>query len=63
MSSAIEIYNNPDFQYREDIFAILAVNAWELLLKAQLFRINKFKMRTIYELHPATNKDGSKAKR
>ena len=63
MLSAIEIYNKPDFQYREDIFAILAVNAWELLLKAQLFRINKFKMRTIYELHPATNKDGSKAKR
>jgi len=33
--SAIEIYNKPDFKYREETFAILMVNAWELLLKAK----------------------------
>ena len=34
MLSAIEIYNKPDFKYREETFAILAINSWELLLKA-----------------------------
>ena len=33
--SAIEIYNKPDFKYREETFAILIVNAWETLLKAK----------------------------
>lgn len=41
MLSAIEIYNKPNFQYREETFAILAVNAWELLLKAYYLRLNK----------------------
>jgi hypothetical protein len=26
--SAIEIYNKPDFKYREESFSILLVNAW-----------------------------------
>jgi hypothetical protein len=34
--SAIEIYNKPDFKYREQAFAILILNAWELLLKAKI---------------------------
>jgi len=34
--SAIEIYNKPTFAYREETFAILAINAWELLLKAKV---------------------------
>jgi len=34
--SAIEIYNKPDFKYREESFSILMVNAWELLIKAKL---------------------------
>ena len=29
--SAIEIYNKPDFKYREETFAILMINSWELL--------------------------------
>lgn len=33
--SAIEIYNKPDFRYREEAFAILMCNSWELLLKAK----------------------------
>src|SRR5208283_3351467 len=31
--SAIEVYNKPRFRYREETFAILMLNAWELLLK------------------------------
>src|SRR6266436_5862396 len=31
---AIEIYNKPGFQYRDECFVILLLNAWELLLKA-----------------------------
>jgi hypothetical protein len=33
--SAIEIYNKPNFSYREEAFAILMTNAWELLIKAK----------------------------
>ena len=33
--AAIEIYNKPTFSYREESFALLMVNAWELLLKAK----------------------------
>lgn len=36
--SAIEIYNKPDFKYREENFAILMINAWELLLKAKILK-------------------------
>src|SRR6202049_3857384 len=48
--SAIEIYNKPSFAYREETFAILALNAWELLLKAKLLDIkdNKLKCLHIY---------------
>jgi hypothetical protein len=38
--SSIEIYNKPAFAYREETFAILALNAWELLLKAKLLDIS-----------------------
>lgn len=38
--SAIEVYNKPDFKYREESFAILMVNAWELLLKAKILHDN-----------------------
>ena len=42
--SAIEIYNKPDFKYREESFSILMVNAWELLLKARILQRNKNKL-------------------
>ena len=32
--AAIEIYNKPGFQYRDECFVILILNAWELALKA-----------------------------
>jgi hypothetical protein len=50
MLSAIEIYNKPNFNYREETFSILAINAWELLLKAYILRLNKYKKDSIYEL-------------
>ena len=36
MMAAIEIYNKPVFQYRDECTVILLLNAWELLLKAIL---------------------------
>jgi hypothetical protein len=34
MISAIEIYNKPRLEYRDEVFVILLVNSWELVLKA-----------------------------
>ncbi len=39
--AAIEIYNKPQFEYREENFCILMLNAWELLLKARLIEENQ----------------------
>lgn len=61
MLSAIEVYNKPNFNYREETFAILAVNAWELLLKAIVLKQNRYKLRSLYVLKPYINKDGSKS--
>lgn len=34
MLAAIEVYNKPQIAYRDEVFVILVVNAWELLFKA-----------------------------
>ena len=39
--AAVEIYNKPAIEYRDEAFAILVVNAWELLLKAVLAKAKK----------------------
>ena len=39
--AAIEIYNKPMFQYRDECTVILLLNAWELLLKAILSKNKK----------------------
>jgi len=39
--AAVEIYNKPAIEYRDEAFAILVVNAWELLLKAVLAKGKK----------------------
>ena len=36
MMAAIEIYNKPTFEYRDECTVILLLNAWELVLKALL---------------------------
>lgn len=48
MVSAIEIYNKPAFQYREEAFSILAVNGWELLLKAKWLVENDDELESLF---------------
>lgn len=48
--SAIEIYNKPDFKYREESFSILMVNAWELLLKAKILKDKRNDLTVLYIL-------------
>ena len=48
MMAAIEVYNKPDFFYREEAFAILAVNAWELLFKAKWLADHRNRMQSLY---------------
>ena len=45
LASAIEIYNKPRIEYRDECTVILLVNAWELLLKAIL---SKERVRIFY---------------
>lgn len=52
--SAIELYNKPNFSYREESFAILMVNAWELLLKAKVLKENNGNLTKLYV--PISNK-------
>lgn len=52
--SSIEIYNKPDFKYREEIFTILNINAWELLLKAKILKDANGKIESLYAM-----KDGA----
>ena len=46
--SSIEVYNKPDFKYREESFTILMVNAWETLLKAKIVNDENNKLSSIY---------------
>lgn len=61
--AALEIYNKPDFRYREEAFSILMLNAWELVLKARVLKESGGKMRSIEVWEPRRKKDGSKSKR
>lgn len=63
MISAIEIYNKPDFKYREETFAILAINAWEFLLKAKWLKESGNKVRSLYVLQKVKKKDGTPSKK
>lgn len=55
--SAIEVYNRPTFAYREETFSILALNAWELLLKAKLLAEHGNKPRCLYVRERKTRKN------
>ncbi len=61
--TAIEAYNRPDCPYREETFAILALNAWELLLKAKLVHEADNDVRCLYVYETRTRKDGSQSKK
>ena len=61
--AAIEVYNKPDFRYREEAFSILMFNAWELLLKARVMKENNGLTRSIEIWEPVRKKDGSNGRR
>ena len=63
MLSAIEIYNKPNFLYREETFAILAVNAIELLFKAHLLKLHNYNIKELYVMEPIKTKEGKEHKR
>lgn len=49
MFSAIEIHNKPNFSYRYESSVILLINAWELILKAYIYKNKLAKLRYIDE--------------
>ena len=61
--AAIEIYNKPDFLYREEAFAVLAINGWELLLKAKWLADHQNKVSSLYVMEPRTKRDGTKSRK
>lgn len=48
MVAAIDVYNKPDFPYRAESFTILALNAWELLLKTKWLKQNRNRLSSLY---------------
>ena len=63
MVAAIDVYNKPDFSYREETFSILALNAWELLLKARYLAHHSNDLRCLYLYEHRQTKSGTRSKR
>ncbi|MDR2117504.1 MAG: DUF3644 domain-containing protein [Planctomycetaceae bacterium] len=61
MLGAIELYNKPNFPYRMETFAILAINGWELLLKAKWLDENQNKLKSLYVYERRKNKNGKQS--
>jgi Protein of unknown function (DUF3644) len=59
MISAIDVYNKPNHQYREESFCILVLNAWELLLKARLLHNARNKLSSIQEYEWRQRQNGA----
>lgn len=65
--AAIEIYNKPNFLFREEAFSLLMTNAWELLMKAKWLLDHSDVVESLYELvddaagtkRPKTNRNGN----
>lgn len=57
--AAVEIFNKPNFQYRDEAFSILTLNAWELLLKAKILQDSKNDLRSIYVYERRRTRSGS----
>ncbi|OSZ74853.1 DUF3644 domain-containing protein [Hydrogenophaga sp. IBVHS1] len=62
ITAAVEVYNKPAFAYRAETFAILALNGWELLLKAKVVKDegNDLKARRVYQARPTKSGRPSK---
>jgi|ERR1700733_14760295 len=63
MVAAIEIYNKPTFDYREETFCLLALNAWEILLKARIIQSNGGDFRRVYVYETRETKAGKKSRK
>lgn len=63
ITSAVEVYNKPSFAYREETFALLALNAWELLLKAQVLKQGDNDLKVIRVYEPRKTKSGALSKK
>lgn len=61
MLAAVEIYNKPNFAYREESFAIFSINAWELLFKARILQLSKNRMSSILKYERRQRTDGTKS--
>jgi hypothetical protein len=60
--SAIEVYNKPVFRYREETFAILMCNSWELLLKAKALLDNSEAIDSIVVKRPKKDEQSGETK-
>jgi Protein of unknown function (DUF3644) len=60
--SAIELYNKPDFRYREETFAVLMCTAWELLLKAKVLYDGGEEFSLIVVTRPETDSESGVTK-
>lgn len=63
MIAALEVYNKPDFKYREETFAVLAINAWELLVKAKILTESGNKLSSIYVYEKRQKPGGAQSKK
>lgn len=63
MLAGIEVYNKPDFKYREETFSLLMLNAWELLLKARLLHTNGNDPRCLYVYESRMTASGERSKK
>ncbi len=61
--SAIELYNKPQYLYREESFAILCINAYELLFKAKWLHLHNNKLNSLYTYEYRITKSGKKSKK
>lgn len=63
MRAAVEIYNKPGFPYRMESFAILAINGWELLLKARVLTLERNKLQALYTYEYRRKSNGEKSRK
>lgn len=61
--SAVEIYNKPSFKYREESFSILAINGWELLLKAKILKDSEGDFRSLLVYETRKTRKGTPSKK
>jgi hypothetical protein len=61
--AAVETYNRASAPYREENFAILMINAWELLLKPRVMKENGGKLSSVYSRDSVKLKNRNYGKR